>query len=208
MSTPRRVGILIFEDVEVLDFCGPFEVFASALKPGMAEGPDVPRLFEVVLIAESRELVKAFGGLRVEPHVTIDDCPPLDLLLVPGGWGTRGLLANERLISWLREQAGAVELMTSVCTGASLLARAGLLDGKSATSHWGTIDWMREAYPAITMLDNRRVVDEGNIITSAGVSAGIDMALYLVGKLHGPETAAHIAHGMEYDWHPERLAAS
>lgn len=206
MPTPRRVGILIFEDVEVLDFCGPFEVFATALTPDMAEGPDVPRLFEVVLIAESRALVKAFGGLRVKPHVTIEDCPPLDLLLVPGGWGTRALLSNKRLIGWLRQQAGQVELLTSVCTGASLLAQTGLLDGKSATSHWETIEWMRETYPAITMVENQRVVDEGNIVTSAGVSAGIDMALYLVGKLHGPAAAAHTARGMEYDWHPERLS--
>src|SRR6266542_1192902 len=163
----RTVGILIFDDVEVLDFCGPFEVFSVA-RPAGEDADD----------------------------------PPLDILVVPGGQGTRRERANARLLDWIAAQDRDVELTTSVCTGAFLLAERGLLDGRRATTHWASVEWMRGQYPAVTMLADARVVDEGHVITSAGVAAGIDMALHVVARLHGEETAAWTARRMEYDRTP------
>ena len=194
----RTVGILIFDDVEVLDFCGPFEVFSVARPAGRNE--DEARLFDVATIAEESRVVRCRGGLLVRPHHTIADHPPLDLLVVPGGQGTRRERANARLLDWIAAQAGRAELTTSVCTGAFLLAERGLLDGRRATTHWASVGWMRGAYPAVTMLEDARVVDEGPVITSAGVSAGIDMALHVVARLHGEEAAAWTARWMEYEW--------
>jgi transcriptional regulator GlxA family with amidase domain len=193
----RTVGILIFDEVEVLDFCGPFEVFASA-RPLGTTGDD-ERSFRVVTIAEQQRTIHCRGGLLVQPHHTIADHPPLDIVVVPGGRGTRRELQNTRLLDWIAAQNTSVELMTSVCTGAFLLAERGLLDGKRATTHWASIDWMRSTYPQLTILDDERVVDEGHTITSAGVSAGIDMALHVVARLHGLEVAQATARGMEYD---------
>lgn len=194
----RTVGILIFDDVEVLDFCGPFEVFSVARQKGDDSAGQT--LFKAVTIAEKPGIVTCVGGLLVQPHHTIDDDLPLDILVVPGGQGTRRELLNPRLLDWIREQDTRTELTTSVCTGAFLLAQAQLLDGRRATTHWLSVRWMRDTYPAVTMLSNERVVDEGHIITSAGVSAGIDMALHVVSRLHGHESAAWTARRMEYDW--------
>lgn len=195
----RTVGMLIFDDVEVLDFCGPFEVFSTAMAPGDGDRED-RRLFRVLTIAEKNQLVRCRGGLLVNPHHTIADHPPLDVLLVPGGQGTRNERTNQAVLDWIKEQDRRTELTTSVCTGAFLLAANGILDGKRATTHWASIDWMREHHPAVETLDDQRYVDEGRVITSAGVSAGIDMALYLVARLHGAEVAAATARNMEYDW--------
>jgi transcriptional regulator GlxA family with amidase domain len=201
------VGILIFDEVEVLDFCGPFEVFASASAPGDAPR-DERRLFRVLTIAERDRLVRCRGGLLVQPHHTIADHPRLDLLLVPGGFGTRRERTNRVLLDWIAEQNRQTAITTSVCTGALLLAATGLLDGKRATTHWSSIDWLREHHPAIDVRADERVVDEGHVVTSAGVAAGIDMALHLVARLHGRDVAAETARGMEYDWRTESLAAS
>ena len=196
-SQPRTVGILIFDDVEVLDFCGPFEVFSIA-RP-LDDASDDARLFQVVTIAEEDRIIHCRGDLLVQPHHTIDDHPALDILVVPGGQGTRRERLNERLLDWIAAQNSAIELTTSVCTGAFLLAERGILDGRRATTHWASVDWMREQYPTVTMLADQRVVDEGHVITSAGVSAGIDMALHVVGRLHGSDVAAWTARRMEYD---------
>jgi transcriptional regulator GlxA family with amidase domain len=195
----RTVGILIFDDVEVLDFCGPFEVFASARKPGN-EDPDARRLFDVCVIAQEDRTTRCRGNLLVNPHFTIENHPPLDILLVPGGLGTRRERTNQTVLDWIAEQDRTTELTTSVCTGAFLLAELGLLDGKAATTYWGAFDWMREYHPEIEMQENVRFVDEGRIITSAGVSAGIDMALYIVERIHGHDIAAETARLMEYEW--------
>lgn len=197
-ASRRTVGILIFDDVEVLDFCGPFEVFASASEPGDSSR-DERRLFSVITIAEERRTINCRGGLLVQPHHSIDDHPPLDILVVPGGFGTRREISNQRLLDWIAAQDTKTELTTSVCTGAYLLAAKGLLDGKRATTHWAGVDWLRDHFPAVTVLSDQRVVDEGRIITSAGVSAGIDMALHVVARLHGQATADDTARGMEYD---------
>ena len=197
----RTVGILIFEGVEVLDFCGPFEVFATTALPA-ADGSRGDRPFDVMAIAETAGLVECTGGLLIQPNATIADHPPLDILVVPGGRGTRREQANAVLLDWVAGQCRQTELTTSVCTGAFLLANRGLLDGRRATTHWASIDRLRQAAPAVTVLDDLRVVDEGEIVTSAGISAGIDMALHVVARLHGAEVAAATARNMEYlgDW--------
>ena len=196
--TLRTVGILIFDDVEVLDFCGPFEVFSVARPSGTHS--DDAALFRAITIAEEDRVITCRGGLLVQPHYTIENTSPLDILLVPGGQGTRRERHNQRLLEWISEQDRHTELTTSVCTGAFLLAERGLLDQHRATTHWNSIEWMRENYPNITMLNDQRVVDEGHIITSAGVSAGIDMSLHIVARLHGMETAKWTARRMEYEW--------
>ena len=197
---PATVGILIFDDVEVLDFCGPFEVLASARAPE-TDGDDA-RLFRVLTIAERPEVVRCRGGLLVQPHHTIADHPPLQILVVPGGRGTRREMENRTLLDWIAAQDRHTDLTTSVCTGAFLLARAGLLDGRRATTHWASLDRLRAHHPAVDVRPDERVVDEGHLITSAGVSAGIDMALHLVARLHGRAVAEDTARGMEYDWRP------
>ena len=199
-AQPRNVGILIFPDVEILDFCGPFEVFASATLPAETEGGSEARLFEVFTVAERSELVACRGGLLVQPNHTLEDHPPLDLVVVPGGYGTRREQENPVVLGWIARQRRTGALTTSVCTGVFLLGAAGLLDGLRATTHWTTIDGLRTNHPTTEVLDDIRVVDEGEIVTSAGVSAGIDMALHVVRRLHGDEIARRTARDMEYDW--------
>ncbi len=199
IAQPRNVGILIFPDVEILDFCGPFEVFASATLPAETEGGPETRLFEVFTVAERREVVDCRGGLLVQPNHTLEDHPPLDLVVVPGGYGTRREQENPVVLNWIARQRRTGALTTSVCTGAFLLGAAGLLDGLRATTHWTTIDGLRASLPMTDVLADARVVDEGEIITSAGVSAGIDMALHVVRRLHGDEVARRTARDMEYE---------
>jgi transcriptional regulator GlxA family with amidase domain len=193
----KRVGILVFPDVEVLDFCGPFEVF-SVTRLDETLRRETPSPFEVVLVAEHEGVVKATGGLRVVPDHTLATCPPLDVLVVPGGWGTRKEIGNRALLDWIGERGRHVETLTSVCTGSMLLGRAGLLDGRRATTHWRALDWMRESFPTVTVEDTLHVVEDGDIITSAGISAGIDMALRVVARYHGDDVARATARNMEY----------
>jgi transcriptional regulator GlxA family with amidase domain len=200
--TRKRVGILIFPEVEVLDFCGPFEVF-SVTRLSEERRREEPSPFDVALVAESKEAVTATGGLRVLPDVTTTACPPLDVLVVPGGWGTRSAIKNERLLQWIGEQGRTVETLTSVCTGAMLLGHAGLLDGRRATTHWRSLPWMRESFPAVTVEEKLHVVEDGHVLTSAGISAGIDMALRVVARYHGEAIAGATARHMEYRHHPE-----
>ena len=195
----KRVGILVFPDVEVLDFCGPFEVF-SVTRLDEARRREEPSPFEVFLVAETDGVVKATGGLRVVPDHTLATCPPLDILVVPGGWGTRKEISNRRLLDWIAERARHVETLTSVCTGSMLLGHAGLLDGRRATTHWRALDWMRQSFPTVTVEEKLHVVEDGHVITSAGISAGIDMALRVVERYHGHDIALATARNMEYAW--------
>ena len=198
----RSLGILIFPDVEVLDFCGPFEVFSVARESGATD--DSSRLYDVHIIAETDDLVSCRNGLLVKPDFAIDQHPPLDMVLIPGGRGTRTEITNQTLLKWIAQQHQTAEFTTSVCTGAFLLATLGLLDGKEATTHWASISWMREAFPEVVMRDDRRWVEaDDRIITSAGVSAGIDMALHVIELQHGRATAAQTARHMEYQWDPD-----
>ena len=193
----HRVGIVIFPAVEVLDFCGPYEVF-SVTRLDEERRREESSPFEVLLVAESGEPVVATGGLRVIPDVTLDTCPPLDILVVPGGWGTRKEMSNQRLLTWISERAKQVETLTSVCTGAMLLGQAGLLDGRRATTHWRSLDRMRQAFPAVTVEDKLHVVEDGDVLTSAGISAGIDMALRVVARYFGDAVGRATARHMEY----------
>jgi len=193
----KRVGILVFPEVEVLDFCGPFEVF-SVTRLDEARRREEPSPFEVLLVAEAPGPVTAIGGLRVLPDCTLDACPRLDVLVVPGGWGTRREVSNARLLDWIRTRAAEVETLASVCTGAMLLGTAGLLDGRRATTHWRSLDWMRSALPAVTVEDQLHVVEDGTVLTSAGISAGIDLALKVVARYFGEAVARATARHMEY----------
>jgi transcriptional regulator GlxA family with amidase domain len=193
----KRVGILVFPNVEVLDFCGPFEVFSvTRLNEDARREETSP--FEVLLVAQTLDTVVATGGLKVIPDVTIDMCPPLDILVVPGGWGTRAEAKNQRLLDWIAERGRSVETLTSVCTGSMLLGQAGLLDRRRATTHWRSLDRMREAFPAVTVEEKLHVVEDGNVLTSAGISAGIDMALRVVIRYFGEAVGRATARNMEY----------
>jgi transcriptional regulator GlxA family with amidase domain len=195
----RRVGILVFDDVEVLDFCGPFEVF-SVTRLDESRRREDPSPFEVVLVAERAGIVTASGGLRVTPDHTLERCPPLDVLVVPGGWGTRREIHNPALLEWIAARGREVDTLTSVCTGAMLLGHARLLDGRHATTHWRSLGWMRESFPAVTVETELHVVEDGNVFTSAGISAGIDMALRVVARHHGEDVARATARHMEYPY--------
>jgi len=193
----KRVGILVFPNVEVLDFCGPFEVFSVTRLHEEARREE-PSPFEVLLVAERMDTVVATGGLKVVPDATIDACPPLDILVVPGGWGTRTEVNNQRLIDWIGERGRSVETLTSVCTGSMLLGQAKLLDGRRATTHWRSLSRMREAFPAVTVEEKLHVVEDGHVVTSAGISAGIDMALRIVIRYFGEAVGRATARNMEY----------
>jgi transcriptional regulator GlxA family with amidase domain len=193
----KVVGIVIFPDVEVLDFCGPYEVF-SVVRLNEERRREEPSPFKALLVAEGAEAVKTSAGMRVIPDCTLADCPPLDILVVPGGWGTRREINNQALIDWIAQRGRQVETLTSVCTGALLLAQAGLLDGRRATTHWRSLNWLRDSFPAVTVEDKLHVVEDGRIITSAGISAGIDLALKVVGRYYGEAIARATARHMEY----------
>jgi len=200
----KRVGIVLFENIEVLDFSGPFEVF-SVTRLDEERRREEPSPFEVLLVAEKNDLVVTTGGMKVIPDHTFESCPKIDILVVPGGWGTRKELKNPTMLNWLRIRASEVETLTSVCTGSMLLGFAGLLDGHHATTHWRSLDWMRESFPSVTVAYDKHVVEDGRIITSAGISAGIDMALKVVERYCGEDIARATARHMEYSY-PENNA--
>jgi transcriptional regulator GlxA family with amidase domain len=193
----KRVGIVLFENIEVLDFCGPFEVF-SVVRLNEDKRREEPSPFEVLLVAEHPEPVTTAGNMKVIPHYAFANCPRLNILVVPGGWGTRRELNNPVMRAWLCARAGEVETLTSVCTGAMLLGAAGLLDGLHATTHWRSLEWMRDSFPAVTVESDKHVVADGRVFTSAGISAGIDMALKVVARYFGEDIARATARHMEY----------
>ncbi len=195
----RTVGIFVYDDIEVLDFAGPFEVFSVATRVALRERPESAAPFDVHLIGRSLDTIKARGGLPVVPHHGITDHPKLDVVVIPGG-----VVTEERqradVVAWIRAQAETRALVASVCTGAFLLAEAGLLDGLSVTTHWEDADDLQRDFPGLTVLRDRGWVDEGRVVTSGGISAGIDMALHLVRRIAGPDLAHLTARQMEYEW--------
>ncbi len=193
-----NVGILIFDGVEVLDFAGPFEVFSrTRLTPGVeARRSEESAPFHVFTVAKSCAPISTTGGLSVTPHHGFMDTPRIDLLVVPGGFGTRALLHDAETLDWIRRTASGARQVTSVCTGSLLLAKAGLLEGRRATTHWAALDLLASLGPGHVERE-LRVVDDG-IISSAGVASGIDMAFYVVERLFGTEVADETAHYMEY----------
>ncbi len=200
----KRVGIVLFDDVEVLDFCGPFEVF-SATRLNEEKRRKEPSPFEVLLVTEKNAPVVTTGGMKVIPDYTYENCPKLDIIVVPGGWGVREEIKNPVLLDWLRFRSEEVETLTSVCTGSMLLGFAGLLNGRHATTHWRSLEWMRESLPEVTVEYDKHFVEDGRILTSAGISAGIDMALKVVARYYGETVARATAKHMEYPY-PDRNA--
>jgi len=186
----------MFDDVEVLDFAGPFEVFA------VTRSADGEPAFDVVTVSLNGREVVARNGLRVLPTCSSRTLNSADILVVPGGLGTRREMHRPAMLSFLRGATDATELTLSVCTGALLLGAANLLEGKAATTHWGAMSELRDLGSGATIFPDARIVDNGQLILSAGVSAGIDAALYVVARLIGPTEAGVTAREMHYDWHP------
>lgn len=197
--TRKRVGIVLFEDIEVLDFCRPFDVF-STTRLNEETRREASSPFEALLVVETAAPILTTGNMTVIPHCSFATCPRLDIVVVPGGWGTRKALNNPVMLDWLRTRAGEVETLTSVCTGSMLLGFAGLLDGCRATTHWRSLDWMRDSFPLVTVEYDQHVVEDGRLFTSAGIAAGIDLALKVVARYFGEAIAQATARHMEYPY--------
>lgn len=195
MTHPLKAGILLFNEVEVLDFASPFEVLSLAERAESRE-----KLFAVCTVAETRETISARNGLKVLPDYDFASAPDFDLLIVPGGYGAEEIeIHNEMLLRWLKHKADTTPIVASVCTGAFLLAEAGLLDGKRATTHWMDLDRLERTYPLVCVAREVKFVDEGNILTAGGISAGIDLCFHLLTRLFGADIARQTAKRMEYD---------
>jgi transcriptional regulator GlxA family with amidase domain len=188
------VGILVFDEVEVLDFAGPYEVLSATHDQ---EG----RPYVRVVVIGTDEEVRCRGGLRIRPDVTLDACPPLDALVVPGGPGAdeRTRVQDEAILPFLRRIAPATPVVASVCTGAFLLGRAGLLDGRRVTTHRDALPALRAEFPSLDVAHDK-VIDEGAVVTAAGVSSGIDLALHLLERWFGPEVRGRGAAGLDGPW--------
>jgi transcriptional regulator GlxA family with amidase domain len=195
-TATRHLGIVLFDDVEELDAVGPWEVFAYWCKNFPDDG------FAVTCLSRDGAPVLAAKGLRIGAHHSFTDAPSYELLLHPGGRGTRPLMRDDEHLDWVREQRAAVPLMTSVCTGSLIYAAAGLLANRPATTHWASLDLLKQTDPSIEVRADDRYVDDGDIISSAGVSAGIDMALHIVRRLAGEERARQVRRGIQYDPQP------
>ena len=194
-----NVGIFIFDEVEVLDFAGPFEVFSRTrlLKGAESRRSDDSAPFNPFTVSMDTEHLTATGGLKIIADYTFNNFPKIDILIVPGGYGTRTLLNNESLLKWIKAVSDKANITASVCTGSLLLAKAGLLEGKRATTHWGAIEALKSISKDIQVITERRVVND-EIITSAGVSSGIDMAFMIVENLYGEQVASDTSKYIEF----------
>lgn len=190
------IGIFIFDGAEELDFAGPYEVLAAWATMYPDDGVDV------FTLAPEPGTITGAKGLQVVPDHSWESAPPMDVLVYPGGRGNRAHLGNPDVADWLREVRATAELVTSVCTGSLVLADVGLLDGRPATTHWQYLDTLRDLGDDIELRPADRFVDDGDIITAAGVSAGIDMALHLVARLHSVERAQEVRKAIQYDPEP------
>lgn len=195
-----HIGILVFDEMELLDMAGPYEVFTTAARVhGRGLPPGTAPAFQVSTIAASLAPVRARAGLAVQPDHTLASHPKLDVALVPGGV-VDALLTQPEVIDWIARQRTEAPVLAAVCTGSLLLAQAGVLDGLAATTHWEDLDALRALRPAVDVREDVRWVDQGAVVTSAGISAGMDMCLHLVRRLYGPELARRTARQMDYDW--------
>ena len=192
----RGIGILLFDDVEELDAVGPWEVLSYWTQTFPADG------WTVFLVSADGQPVRAAKGMVIGAHHARSDAPSMEIVLHPGGHGTRRLMVDPSYLDWIRSQRDLAALMTSVCTGSLVYAAAGLLAGRPATTHWSALDELSAADPSIEIRPDDRYVDDGDVITSAGVSAGIDMALYLVLRLAGADRAREVRRGIQYDPQP------
>ena len=196
------VGIFIFPDVEVLDFAGPYEVFTTASRVFKRTNSSQPEPFKVFTVARHTGTVKARAGLIVQPDYYFSNHPAIELLLIPGGVVTEEL-NTAATTEWIANTSATAKITASICTGSFLLAQAGLLGGRTVTTHWEDIPEMQAMFPAVATVGHRRWVDEGSIVTSAGISAGIDMSLHLVERLAGQALASQTARQMDFDWHKD-----
>ncbi|MGH7495014.1 MAG: DJ-1/PfpI family protein [bacterium] len=192
----RNVAIFIFNEVEVLDFCGPFEVFSVAGRRQNLEP------FNVYTVAETSSAILARNALSVNPKYTFADCPTPEVLVVPGGYGTRREMKNPEVLKWVKSCVEKAELILSICTGALILGKTGLLDGLVATTHHRAIEELRQSAPRTRIDTSRRFIDNGKVIVAAGVAAGIDASFHVVARLLGKEQALETATYIEYDWRP------
>jgi transcriptional regulator GlxA family with amidase domain len=192
------VGIYLYDQAEVLDFAGPFEVFSTANRLV------VEPAFNVFLVGETGAQIQARGGFQVSPAYGFHNHPAIDILVVVGGVHTQELL-KPNVVNWVASVAAQAELTASVCTGVFLLAQAGVIQQETVTTHWDDIADLRRDFPTLTVVENTPWVDQGRIVTSAGISAGIDMSLHLVSRLHSLELAKRTARQMEFDWRPVKL---
>lgn len=193
----HNLGILLFDQVEELDAIGPYEVLAYWAQAFPEDG------YHVFTLSPDGGPVTGAKGLTIQAHHSMADAPAMDVLLHPGGMGTRPLLKNEEHLDWVRQQRTSVPLMTSVCTGSLVYAAAGLLSHRPATTHWGAIDLLAQLDPTTHIDTTARFVDDGDLVTSAGISAGIDMALHLVQRLSSQDRAIEVQRGIQYDyWTP------
>jgi transcriptional regulator GlxA family with amidase domain len=193
-------GILIFDGAEELDYVGPWEVYSVARKERGSGS--------VVTISETGGMVRSSKGLRVQSDHSFEDAPKLDIVVVPGGQGTRREVDNQNLLDWIAKVAPGCTWVTSVCTGSMLLIEAGPAKGKRVTTHWAFVDTLRERGGAAEVGDDMRFVRDGNVVTSAGISAGIDMALWVVGQMDDVAFARRVQRRMEYDPAPPYTAAA
>ncbi len=194
-----NVGIFLFNEVEVLDFAGPFEVFSTAVRVRARDMPVEAPIFNVFTVAQQPGMIRARGDLAVSPAFTFGNHPPIDVLIIPGGVVTAEL-DRAAVVNWISQMARRAKITASVCTGSFLLGQAGLLCHKTATTHWEDLADLGHMFPDTVVKAEARWVDEGHIITSAGISAGIDMSLHLVARLVNEELARRTARQMEYDW--------
>ena len=192
----RNVAIFLFDEVQIIDYTGPYEVFNNAESDGFSR-------FKVYTVGEKGDAIRTIGGMTVIPTFSFANNPPPDVLVIPGGYGVYAQRKNASAIAWIKQNAKHAEVIFSVCNGAFLLSKAGLLDGLAATTTSGSVDRLKEEVPTLQPVYDRRFVDSGKVITSAGLSAGIDGALHVVEKLLGKGWAQHIALDMEYNWQPD-----
>ena len=195
-TSTRHIGLLLFDDVEELDAVGLWEVLSYWTLHHPEDG------WSISCVSRDGAPVVAAKGLTLADHHSMSGMPPLEVLIHPGGQGTRPLMRDPEHLAWVQTQAATVPLMSSVCTGALVYAAAGLLAGRPATTHWESLDLLHELDPSIEVNSEARYVDDGNVITSAGVSAGIDMALHLVARFAGVDRAREVRRAIQYDPHP------
>jgi transcriptional regulator GlxA family with amidase domain len=189
-STPRRLGAVLYPGFELLDFFGPLEMFGN-----------MTGSVEVAMVAEKKGAVTSAQGPAAVADHDFADCPPLDLLLIPGGIGTRAEIDNPAMLDWLKQRVPRAEVTMTVCTGSALLAQTGLLDGRRATSNKMVFQWVETTWPRVHWVRQARWVEDGPLVTSSGVSAGIDMALAVIARLNGEQLSETLAVATEYDWH-------
>lgn len=188
----QKIGIFLFNEVEVLDFAGPYEVFSLAEKDG-------EKIFQVVTISERRGVINARNGLKVIADYSFEDDIDIDILLVPGGYGAEEIeIKNKRVINWIKNTSTRVKIVASICTGAFLLAKSGVVSNHRVTTHWMDIERLEKEYPNLNLIRNVKYIDEGDVLTSGGISAGIELSLYIIGREYGEEISHDIAKRMEY----------